>query len=134
MVDVAQVAKLPDHFGAFVGRADRVVQGDQAAAAPGIHQEGIVIGVEQQGLVACQGQAAVGLVRGLQNTAGPLQLIDIWQVDHRACGTQQPGQCNHHQQYRAPQRRAQPAWRVGIQGELPPQLMTVGHVLISEQQ
>ncbi|MNM70991.1 hypothetical protein D3C81_826360 [compost metagenome] len=62
MVQVAQVAELPDHLGALLGGADRVVQRHQAAPATGIHKEGIAAGVKQQRLVAGQGQAAIRLV------------------------------------------------------------------------
>ncbi|MCY1434401.1 hypothetical protein D9M71_504600 [compost metagenome] len=134
MVHVTQVAELPDHFGTLVRRADRIVQGDQAAASVGVHKEGIVIGMEQQRLVAGQRQAAVGLIRGLQNAVGALQLFGVWQVNHRAGGTQQPGQGDRHQQHCAAQGRAQAARGVGVQGELPPQLMAIGHILIGEQQ
>ncbi|MNG32729.1 hypothetical protein D3C84_1188160 [compost metagenome] len=60
-MQVAQVAELPDHFGTLVHRADRIVQGNQTAASVGVHEEGIVIGMEQQRLVPGQRQAAIGL-------------------------------------------------------------------------
>ncbi|MCY1241647.1 hypothetical protein D9M72_545600 [compost metagenome] len=75
VVDVAKVAELPDHFRPLLARADRVIQRHQAATTPGVHKEGIVVGVEQQRLVAGQCQAAVGLVGGLQDSAGPLQFF-----------------------------------------------------------
>ncbi|OMP13015.1 hypothetical protein COLO4_02429 [Corchorus olitorius] len=55
-------------------------------------------------------------------------------MDRRAGGAQQPGQGQHDQQHRAAQRRAQAARGIGIEGELPPQLMAIGHVLVGEQQ
>ncbi|MNJ69762.1 hypothetical protein D3C77_661510 [compost metagenome] len=69
---VAQVTELPDHLGAFVRRADRVVQRDQTTSPVGVHKEGVIIGVEQQCFVAGQCQAAIRLVRGLQNSTGAL--------------------------------------------------------------
>ncbi|MNN59721.1 hypothetical protein D3C81_1748600 [compost metagenome] len=134
MVQVAQVTELPDHLGALLGGADRVIQGDQAPTATGVHEEGVVTGVEQQGLVAGQGQAAIGLVGRQQDAVGTLQLFVIGQVDHRWCGTQQPGQGDCQQQHRAAHGGAQATRCVGIQGELPPQLVAVGDILIGEQQ
>ncbi|MNJ65323.1 hypothetical protein D3C77_613320 [compost metagenome] len=69
----------------------------------GVHQKGVVVGVKQQRLITCERQAAVRLIGGLQNAIGALQFFCVWQVNHRPCGTQQPGQGNCHQQYRAPQ-------------------------------
>ncbi|MNF67794.1 hypothetical protein D3C84_496200 [compost metagenome] len=134
MMDVAQVAELPDHFRPLLGWPDRVVQRHQAAATSRVHQEGIFGGVEQQGLVASQGEATIGLIRGRQYLCSLLKLLGVGQVDHRSGSTQQPRQGHDHQQHRATQRRAQASWRIGVEGELPPQLMTVGHVLIGEQQ
>ncbi|MNG96992.1 hypothetical protein D3C79_560810 [compost metagenome] len=134
MVQVAQVAELPDHLGALLGRADRVVQGHQAAAATGVHEEGVVARVEQQRLVAGQGQAAIGLVGGQQNAVGTQQLLLVRQVNHRWCSAQQPGQGHGRQQQGAAHGGAQATRGIGIEGELPPQLMAVGHILVGEQQ
>ncbi|MND97890.1 hypothetical protein D3C80_902220 [compost metagenome] len=77
MVHITQVAKLPDHLGSLLCRADRIVQRDQAAAAMGVHQEGIAIGMKQQGLVAGQRQTAIRLVGSLQDHAGSLQFLRV---------------------------------------------------------
>ena len=134
MVHIAQVAELPDHLGALLGRADGVIQRHQAATAAGIHQECIVVGVEQQSLVTGQRQATVGLGGGHEDLRCLVQFVAGGQVDHRARGAQQPGQGYHQQQDRGAQQRAQAPWSIGVEGELPPQLVTVGHVLVGEQQ
>ncbi|MNI31354.1 hypothetical protein D3C73_852370 [compost metagenome] len=91
-MEVAQVAELPDHFCPLLGRADRVIQGNQAASTAGVHQERLVVGVEQQGLVTGQGQAAVRLGRGHEDFVRTFQFVGRRQVDDRARGAQQPGQ------------------------------------------
>ncbi|MNF64096.1 hypothetical protein D3C84_458190 [compost metagenome] len=103
VVDVAQVAELPDHFRPLLARADRVIQRHQAAAATGVHQERLVVGVEQQRLVTGQSQAAIGLRGGHEDLAGALQLLGCRQVNDRARGAQQPGQRYHYQQHGGPE-------------------------------
>ncbi|MNV43977.1 hypothetical protein D3C71_1357150 [compost metagenome] len=118
----------------MLARADRVIQRHQAAAATGVHQERLVVGVEQQRLVAGQGQAAIRLGRCHEDLAGALQFVGRGQVNDRARGAQQPGQGHHHQQHGSPEQRAQAARGIGVQSELPPELVTVRNVLIGEQQ
>ena len=74
---VAQVTKLPDQLGPLLGWTDRVVERHQAAPAPGVHQEGVLVRMKQQGLVTCERQAAVGLIGGQDDFPGSLQLGGI---------------------------------------------------------
>ncbi|MCY1186304.1 hypothetical protein D9M73_271650 [compost metagenome] len=90
--------------------------------------------MEQQRFVTCQCQATIWLIRCLQYLRSLFQFLSVGQMDDRAGSAQQPCQGHDHQQHRATQRRAQASWRIGVEGELPPQLMAVGHVLIGEQQ
>ncbi|MNJ43576.1 hypothetical protein D3C77_385880 [compost metagenome] len=96
MVHITQVAKLPDHLGTLVRRADGVIQGYQATTTLSIHKERIIIGMEQQCFVAGQRQSPIRLVRRLQYTVGSLQLFLIRQMNHRACGAKQPGERERH--------------------------------------
>ncbi|MNP24346.1 hypothetical protein D3C76_1171020 [compost metagenome] len=134
MVLVAEVAELPDQLGAGLRRADRVEQRDQAAAAAGVHEEGFVAGVEQQRLVAGQRQSAVRLVGLAEDACGALQLGFVRLVDGRRLGAQQPGQRHRGEQQATAEGGAQAARGVGVEGELPPEFVAVGHVLIGEQQ
>ncbi len=134
MVQVAEVAELPDQFGALHGRADRVVQGDHAATAAGVHEESVVALMEEQGLVAGQGQAAIRLVRVADDPRRALQLFRVRLADRRRCRAQQPAKGQGQEQQATAEGGAQGARGVGVQGELPPELVAVMHVLVGEQQ
>ncbi len=103
MVGIAQVAELPDQLGALACWANWVIQRYQAAAATGIHEEGGIGRMEQEGFVTRQGQAAIGLVGGHQDLVGTFQFFGTGLMDDRAFGAQQPGQGYRHQQYRGTQ-------------------------------
>ncbi|MNG07988.1 hypothetical protein D3C84_913170 [compost metagenome] len=134
MVEIAQVAELPDHFGPLLTWPDRVIQRHQTAATARVHQERLVVRVKQQRLVTGQRETTIRLRGGHEDLARSFQLFGCRQMDHRARGTQQPGQGHHHQQHCRAEQRAQAARGIGVEGELPPQLMAVGHVLVREQQ
>ncbi|MNI20564.1 hypothetical protein D3C73_740520 [compost metagenome] len=134
VVNVTKVAELPDHFGALLAGADRVVQRHQAAATACVHQERFVILVKQQRLVTGQREATVGLRRCHQNLRRAIKFVRCRQVNDRARGAQQPGQRDHQQQHGSAKQRTQATRGVSVEGELPPQLMAVRHVLIGEQQ
>jgi len=75
MMQIAQIAELPDQFGALQRWTYRVKQRDQTAPSARIHQKGIAGGVEKQRLVACQSQTTVRLV-GAPQDCGMLRWLD----------------------------------------------------------
>ncbi len=130
---VAVLQKFPRQGLAGLGRSDGIAHRHPAVAGHLVHDERRAFGVEQQILVAEQGEIGDGVLALGDQTSRrvpcpPRRGIEPGRRRRPQQAPQSVGRGDHGRE----QRGAQAARRRGVEREFPPQLVVVGHVPIGE--
>ena len=129
---LAQITKLPGHFGPLAGRPDRVAQRDPQPVLHAIHHQRGVRRVEQEPLVPRQGGVGRRAARGGDDLASPSHFVGPGRPWLRKDCPQQVGQRQHDSRQGHGHPGPQRARGVGLQCEFPPQLIGVFDVFERE--
>ena len=125
-VGVGQLAEAPGQLAAHVGRAHRIAHRDPAPSLDAVHHEARAAFVQQQVLVAEQGEVRLGARRRRDERAQPLELVG-------RSAARRPAGAGRSRRYSAKsasadagaEQRAQRARRVARDVEAPPQVARV---------
>ncbi|MNS99989.1 hypothetical protein D3C72_1344060 [compost metagenome] len=131
---VGFLAEAPDQCTRHLGWPDRVTHRDQRAAVALHHHKALVFRIAQHRLVGGQHQAGLGIGSTCQHRCQRLQGCVVGRRQRAARAVQQPRQPEHHQCHRHQQQRTQRARCIAGHRELPPQLVLVFDMAVSEEQ